>query len=160
MGQIGRYEGSDAEQSAKANVASTTKEQATEALNLLKQQYDRIASPDSIAMKGLNLQQQSDRMAFEDQSRKMAAAFGRTGLAGSGTQDRARRDLANQFRSRQAFTREKAIDDKQAQLDRLSAEMQNIIFSTRSTLAGLTGDLGGESRDFNPPGLAEYGIKG
>ena len=112
-------------------------------------------------MKGLEFEQENNTRQFQQQQAQLNQNIGRSNLAGSGSQAMARKNLAEAFQSKQDFTREKAADEQASTLDKLTAEMQNIISTTRASLAGLTGDLGSTDRDFNRNNygdLSNYGI--
>ena len=159
--QCGKYKGSDPEQRAKENSAKELKRSGVKSLNLLSEQYDKLSAPDNMIMKGLEFEQENNTRQFQQQQAQLNQNIGRSNLAGSGSQAMARKNLAEAFQSKQDFTREKAADEQASTLDKLTAEMQNIISTTRASLAGLTGDLGSTDRDFNEDNygnLSNYGI--
>jgi hypothetical protein len=141
MGQMGTHKGSDAEGQARDRKIISIKDSANKSLGLLREQYDKLGGPDNMIMKGADFEQQSNADQFQQQNAQLQQTIGRSNLAGSGGQTRARENLADAFRSKQQFTREKAIDEQESSLDKLTMEMHNIISTTRASLSGIAGDI-------------------
>ena len=152
-----RLKGKSQEEKNQENTASTIKKDATTSIGLLQGQYDKLSGPDSMIMQGLDFEQESNRGQHEQQNSQLAQSIGKSNLAGSGGQTRARQNLAQAFQSKQSFTRKKALDEQDSALDRLTMEMQNIISSTNASLAGM-GELSDSERDYDPGDLSYYGL--
>ena len=139
MAQCGDYKGSDKEGEARDRQIDQLRGDASKSLGLLREQYDKLGGPDNMIMKGADFEQQANAKQFEQQNSQLQQTIGRSNLAGSGGQTRARENLADAFQSKQKFTREKAIDEQESSLDKLTMEMRNIISTTRASLSGISG---------------------
>jgi len=150
-----KLSGKSAEEKAQERSSAVIKEDARTSLGLLREQFDRLSSPDSIINRAADLEIEGNRQQFQQQLGNLAATAGRANLAGSGAQQMARKQLSEGFRDRQQFTRDKALEDQRSQLDRLSLEMQNIISTTRASLAGMS-KLNKSERTFDTSDFDEY----
>jgi len=158
MGKIGKYKGSDEEGQRRDDTAVQLKKDASKAINLLKDQYDKLGGADSPVLRESQMAQQQGRLEHEQQSKAMEQKIGQTGLAGSGSASAARENLADAFRNKQAFTQESAIQSQESDLDKITMEIQNIISTTNASLQGLVGQMY-EDRTFDPGDLSAYGIE-
>ena len=136
------------------NVAEETgaqiKSDANKAYNLLIKQYEGLASEDNPALRQSQMEQEQGREAYEQQSGALQQKIGQSGLAGSGSAEQARENLADAFQAKQAFTQEAALETQGGELDRIVMEMQNIVSSTNAALAGQT-SLTQSQRTYTPP---------
>jgi len=158
--KCGTHEGSDTEGQAADDASSVMKRDATNSINLLTKQYEGLSGPDSMAMKSLEFEQDNNSRQFQQQSSQLNQNIGKSNLAGSGAQSRARENLSKAFQSKQEFTREKAVDERNTSLDKLTMEMRNIINSTRASLQGLASNMR-KSRQYDKDdygNLSNYGI--
>ena len=159
MAQCGQYEGSDKEGERREATAEGLHKSANKAINLLKDQYDKLSGADSPALRESQMQQDQGRLQYEQQSKAMEQKIGQTGLAGSGSASAARENLSQAFEARQSFTQESALQSQEGDRDKITMEMQNIINTTNASLQGLTGDIGHADRKYKPGDLSAYGIE-
>tara|TARA_R100001594_G_scaffold143333_1_gene191179 strand:- start:1536 stop:2024 length:489 start_codon:yes stop_codon:yes gene_type:complete len=160
MAQCGSHKGSDAEGRARDRQITTIRKDAATSLGMLREQYDKLGAPDNMVMKGADFEQKANADQFQQQSAQLQQTIGKSNLAGSGGQTRARENLADAFKSKQEFTREKALDEQASSLDKLTMEMHNIISTTRASLKGISGDTH-KSKEFTKDhygDMSAYGI--